>query len=71
METPFNTWWATLTPKEQSVIGINNARFVWNAASLAAARECEHEAEYAMQAVNPACAWRLANIAKKLALEVK
>ena len=28
----FDQWWATLTPKEQLVLGCNNARFVWDAA---------------------------------------
>ena len=67
----FDAWWDTLTTKEQNVIGLNNARFVWNAASLAAARACEQEAEFAVQAVNPACAWRLTNLATKLAMEAK
>lgn len=28
----FNDWWATLTPKEQQMIGVNNAKFVWREA---------------------------------------
>jgi hypothetical protein len=28
----FDQWWQTLTPAEQKTIGINNARFVWQAA---------------------------------------
>lgn len=28
----FEEWWATLTPAEHKVIGVNNAKFVWNAA---------------------------------------
>jgi hypothetical protein len=28
----FDDWWATLSAKEQSVIGVNNARFVWDCA---------------------------------------
>lgn len=28
----FDQWWATLTPKEQLVLGRNNAQFVWNCA---------------------------------------
>jgi hypothetical protein len=28
----FDDWWATLSAQEQSVIGVNNARFVWESA---------------------------------------
>ena len=28
----FDEWWATLTPAEHKVIGVNNAKFVWQAA---------------------------------------
>ena len=28
----FDQWWQTLTPAEHKTIGINNARFVWQAA---------------------------------------
>ena len=28
----FDDWWATLTPKEQQMIGVNNARFIWREA---------------------------------------
>lgn len=28
----FEQWWDRLTPKEHMVLGINNARFVWQAA---------------------------------------
>lgn len=28
----FDDWWATLTHKEQQMIGVNNARFVWQQA---------------------------------------
>ena len=28
----FDKWWATLTPREQKVIGEHNARFVWQEA---------------------------------------
>lgn len=27
----FDQWWSTLTHKEQLVIGLNNAKFVWDA----------------------------------------
>lgn len=27
----FDQWWATLTHKEQLVLGLNNAKFVWDA----------------------------------------
>jgi hypothetical protein len=28
----FDEWWATLSPAEQKVLGMNNARFVWEQA---------------------------------------
>ena len=28
----FDQWWATLTPREQKIIGEHNARFVWQEA---------------------------------------
>lgn len=31
----FDQWWATLTPKEQLLLGLNNAKFVWQQASQA------------------------------------
>lgn len=31
----FNQWWATLTDKEQKLLGQHNARFVWDAAATA------------------------------------
>lgn len=63
----FETWWDTLTPKEQNVIGLNNARFVWTAASNAFAKQCEQQAEHALQAHNPECAWRLATLGTQIA----
>ena len=35
----FNEWWATLTPAEQKVIGRTNAKFVWQDACEACAKE--------------------------------
>ena len=31
----FDQWWATLTPKEQLLLGLNNAKFVWQQSSKA------------------------------------
>ena len=31
----FDQWWATLTDKEQKLLGQHNARFVWDAAATA------------------------------------
>jgi hypothetical protein len=28
----FDKWWATITPKEQLLLGLNNAKFVWQQA---------------------------------------
>lgn len=39
----FDQWWDTLTIKEQTVIGKNNARFVWGQACEACAQACEDE----------------------------
>ena len=41
----FNEWWATLTPQEQKVIGRTNAKFVWQDACDACAKECEEAQE--------------------------
>ena len=37
----FDQWWATLTIKEQTTIGKNNARFVWVSAVDQCARACD------------------------------
>jgi len=37
----FDDWWAGLTQAEQKMIGVNNARFVWNSAVEACAKVCE------------------------------
>jgi hypothetical protein len=37
----FDQWWDTLTIKEQTVIGKNNARFVWGQACGACEEECK------------------------------
>ena len=39
----FDQWWDTLTIKEQTVIGRNNAKFVWQQACEACAQACEDE----------------------------
>lgn len=39
----FDQWWATLTPAEQKLIGLNNAKFVWQSAC----EECAKVAEVA------------------------
>lgn len=36
----FDQWWATLTPKEQLVLGLNNAKFVWGSAVGECAKVC-------------------------------
>lgn len=36
----FNQWWATLTDKEQKLLGQHNARFVWDAAATAEREAC-------------------------------
>ena len=36
----FNQWWATLTDKEQKLLGQHNARFVWGAAATAEREAC-------------------------------
>ena len=28
----FDKWWSTITPKEQLLLGLNNAKFVWQQA---------------------------------------
>ena len=35
----FHEWWATLSPKEQLILGTNNARFVWQQAREACAKD--------------------------------
>ncbi len=41
----FEQWWGRLTQKEQAMIGLNNAKFVWNEAQkelkLSMAKEIE------------------------------
>jgi hypothetical protein len=43
----FDEWWATLTPAEHKLIGENNAKFVWDAATThereACAKVCQDE----------------------------
>lgn len=39
----FEDWWNTLTIKEQTLIGKNNAKFVWSAACEECALRCEQE----------------------------
>ena len=41
----FDAWWNTLTIKEQTVLGKNNARFVWQQACEACAKVCEENAD--------------------------
>ena len=42
----FDQWWATLSPKEHSLIGVNNARFVWSQACEACAQIAEKAEPY-------------------------
>ena len=42
----FDQWWDTLTIKEQTVIGKNNARFVWQQACEACAKVVEASPSY-------------------------
>ena len=42
----FEQWWATLTPQEHSLIGVNNARFVWSQACEACAQIAENAEPY-------------------------
>jgi hypothetical protein len=35
----FDTWWASLTNREKDLIGVNNARFVWESAQQALRNE--------------------------------
>jgi hypothetical protein len=41
----FDDWWAGLTQAEQKMIGVNNAKFVWNSAFNACAVIAEDEIE--------------------------
>ena len=36
----FDQWWSSLTAKERYVIGINNAKFVWESAAKNEREEC-------------------------------
>lgn len=36
----FDEWWSSLTAKERYVIGINNAKFVWENAAKNEREEC-------------------------------
>lgn len=36
----FDEWWATLTPAEHKLIGENNAKFVWDAATTHEREAC-------------------------------
>lgn len=40
----FEQWWETLSYKERSLIGVNNAKFVWNQARDACALVLEQNA---------------------------
>lgn len=42
----FDDWWATLTPQEHSLIGVNNARFVWQQAFEVCAQIAETAEPY-------------------------
>lgn len=42
----FEDWWATLTHKEQQMIGINNARFVWQQACEVCAQIADRAEPY-------------------------
>lgn len=42
----FEDWWNTLTIKEQTLIGKNNAKFVWSAACEECALFCEDDGNY-------------------------
>lgn len=44
----FEEWWASLTEKEQRVIGINNAKFVWQKACEACAEKIKKTEKDAM-----------------------
>lgn len=37
----FDEWWGTLTTKEQNMIGVNNARFIWSSACEECAKLCQ------------------------------
>lgn len=37
----FDDWWKMLSPKEQTVIGKNNARYIWREACEACAKLCD------------------------------
>ena len=41
----FDEWWSSLTAKERYVIGINNAKFVWESAAKNEREECEKRLE--------------------------
>jgi len=71
MENAFDAWWSTLTDQEQKVIGVNNARFVWNEAARAFSKECKSQAEFALRANNPECSWRISVMAEKILRGVK
>lgn len=40
----FDDWWKMLSPKEQTVIGKNNARYIWREACEACAKLCDDAA---------------------------
>ena len=42
----FDAWWNALTIKEQTVIGKNNARFVWQQACEACAKVCDANVQH-------------------------
>lgn len=42
----FEQWWATLSPREQNMIGVNNARFVWQQAFEVCAQIAETAEPY-------------------------
>ena len=46
----FEQWWGTLTYRERSLIGVNNAQFIWNQARDACAVMLEQNA---MECENP------------------
>jgi hypothetical protein len=43
----FDEWWQSLTAKERYVIGINNAKFVWESAAKNEREACADIAEVA------------------------
>lgn len=62
----FEQWWNTLTIKEQSLIGKNNAQYVWESACEECAKVCE---EFGEIFANMSQAWR--NGCSECAIEIR